>query len=385
MVDTPGLTWYELYLLAAACTPRPRSLISSTSAQPAKNITFLLRKFAVETMRLVKFAVQTQYHPYFLASQSATNRMQAYGVWNRPQHTSVMVRLNSDAFAALDKALLNMTSTLTKNQRDSLAAGTFQVKMRKFHGFTTVKCVSQLDTLMQLRTSVEWANPKSEEHSYFCTEGHAKNATTPFSLYSPHKLIWCSSCRKGLVGANWKCTCGKVWYNCPIHQPLVDDDLRVQCTVRPRAKPRANSAAASARSLEQIEPETVSRPIIGPTLQRRFRQLRALVSPTLLAAASSHEAPGNLHSSQPSSPYSSRTPDDDPNHDLVPKAETNNQREADEDGNGLERTTADSAVSPAVPAALAAPLLPAAPAELSRAAAASAPRKQRRPFNILRT
>ena len=121
MVDTPGLTWYELYLLAAACTPQPRSLISSTSAQPAKNITFL-REFAVETMRLVKFAIQTQCHPYFLASQSLHNKMQAYGVWNRPQHTSIMIQLDSGVFAALDEALLNMTSKLTKNQRDSLTA-----------------------------------------------------------------------------------------------------------------------------------------------------------------------------------------------------------------------------------------------------------------------
>ena len=202
-----------------------------------------------------------------------------------------------------------------------------------------IRCANQLVTLatalqnMQLRSIAEWAKPMTESHCYFCTEGHAKNATTPFSLYSTQKLIRCSSCGKGLVGANWKCTCGKVWFNCPIHQPLVNDDLRVQCTVRPRAKPRAKSAAACAGSLEQIEPATVSRPIIGPTLQRRFPQLRALVSPTLLAAASSHEAPGNLHSSQPSSPHSSCTPDDDPNLALVPKAETNNQREADEDGN----------------------------------------------------
>ena len=58
-VDAPGLTWYELYLLAAACTPRPRTLISSTTAQPAKSITSILREFAVETMRLVEFAIQT--------------------------------------------------------------------------------------------------------------------------------------------------------------------------------------------------------------------------------------------------------------------------------------------------------------------------------------
>ena len=55
--------------------------------------------------------------------------------------------------------------------------------------------------------------------------------------------------------------------------------------------------------------------------------------------------------------------------------------------NDLERITAESAVSRAVPAALAAPLMPAAPADVvTRAAAdATAPRKKRsRPFNIPR-
>ena len=136
----------------------------------------------------------------------------------------------------------------------------------------------------------------------------------------------------------------------------------------------------------QIEPSIAARPCIGPTLQRRFPQLRDLVSPTLQISKPEHEDFCNDASSQPSPP-SSRAPDDDPNHALSPKAETNNQEEAIEEENGLERTTADLAVSRAVPAALAAPLLLAAPVEPSRAtAAASAPRKKRaRPFNIPRT
>ena len=178
-----------------------------------------------------------------------------------------------------------------------------------------------------------------------------------------------------------------MWSNCPVHQPLIRGDLNVQCNVRPKAKPRAMSAAASARSLAQIEPSILSRPCIGPTLQRRFPQLRELVSPSLQISTPAHKAPDAASSSQPSAPHSPRAPDDDPNRALSPKAETINQEEAIEDVSGLERTTADFTVSPAVPAALAAPLWLAAPTEPSRAAAAaSAPRKKRsRPFNIPRT
>ena len=134
----------------------------------------------------------------------------------------------------------------------------------------------------------------------------------------------------------------------------------------------------------QIEPSIATRPCIGPALQRPFPQLRDLVSPTLQISKPEHEDFCNATSSQPSPP-SSRAPVDDPNH--APKAETNNQEEAIEEVNDLERNTADLAVSRAAPAALAAPLLLAAPAEPSRAAAAaSAPRKKRsRPFKIPRT
>ena len=68
-----------------------------------------------------------------------------------------------------------------------------------------------------------------------------------------------------------------------------------------------------------------------------------------------------------------------------------NQETTQEEGGmlkGIERSVVvvESAVAPAVPAALAAPLLQAAPAGLTAAAVAPAPRKQRsRPFNIPRS
>ena len=62
LVDHPGLTWYELFLLALAFTPQPHTVVSSHSAQSAKSITFLLREFAVDTMKYVKFTIQQQSH-----------------------------------------------------------------------------------------------------------------------------------------------------------------------------------------------------------------------------------------------------------------------------------------------------------------------------------
>ena len=170
MNNAHGLTWYELILLSAACTPQPQSLISSTSAQPATNITFLLREFAVEAMKLVKVALQTQFHNYFLASQSRDNHMQAYGIWNRPQHTSIMVRLDGDVFTALNDALLNMIFTLTRSQRESLSNGTLQLKVRNFHRSTTFKCTTHLRSIAttiqraSLEQVVVWPTPINEPH-----------------------------------------------------------------------------------------------------------------------------------------------------------------------------------------------------------------------------
>ena len=124
----------------------------------------------METMRLVKFAIQTQFHSYFLASQSRGNRMQAYGIWNRPQHTSMMIRMASSVFESLNDVFLNMTGQLTRNQRESLVVGTLQLKTRKFHGFTTFKCVNQLDVLadkirdMRLQRVIEFAQATSDPH-----------------------------------------------------------------------------------------------------------------------------------------------------------------------------------------------------------------------------
>ena len=85
-------------------------------------------------------------------------------------------------------------------------------------------------------------------------------------------------------------------------------------------------------------------------------------------------------------PQSSRPPVDDPICTLDPKAETIKHGEDCEEVKDRERTDPDTAGSPAVSAALAAPLLPAAPADQSAAAAAPATRKVRpRPFRIPRS
>ena len=168
-------------------------------------------------MKLVKFAIQTQHHALFLASQSRGNRMQAYGIWNRPQHIACMIKLDNTTFAKLNDALLNMTSPLTRNQRESLVAGTLQLKPKKFHGYTTFKCARQLEALadsikdLSLQQVIVFPVPISTPHMYFCGSGHAKPATAPFSIFSPNKLVWCSSCRKGFVGANWTCQCNRIW------------------------------------------------------------------------------------------------------------------------------------------------------------------------------
>ena len=88
-------------------------------------------------------------------------------------------------------------------------------------------------------------------------------------------------------------------------------------------------------------------------------------------------------------PPLSSHPVDDPERAHPSEAETITNNEVSGDMDDLERINAESAVSRAVPAALAAPLSLAAPADVvtTRAAAdAPAPRKKRsRPFNIPRS
>ena len=177
-----------------------------------------------------------------------------------------------------------------------------------------------------------------------------------------------------------------MWFNCPRHHPITSHEF-FKPVDAPKPKPRAKSPGASARALNHLEPLVASRPCIGPSLQQRFPRLRALVSENLRAPISEHAA---ASSTQPCPPAPLPSSDDDDLNHAPPKAESSNQHLAQEEGGmskGIERrdvVDAESAVSPAVPAALAAPLLLAAPAGLSRAAAAApAPRKQRsRPCNI---
>ena len=110
VVDQPGLTWHELFLLALAFTPHPHAVVSSHTAQSAKNIAFLLRGFAVDTVKFVKFALQPQCHKFFLASTSHLNRLLAYGISNKMPHTSLMIQLDDQAYEALNIAMLNISA-----------------------------------------------------------------------------------------------------------------------------------------------------------------------------------------------------------------------------------------------------------------------------------
>ena len=171
-----------------------------------------------------------------------------------------------------------------------------------------------------------------------------------------------------------------------MHQPILSS--QVQSIVQPKAKPRARSAEASARSLAILEPSVTTRPCIGATLQRRFPHLVQHVSPSLRQVQSDDEVFTNSSSSSRPPPPLSSHPVDDPERALPPEAETINNNEVSGDLDDLERVNAESAVSRAVPAALAASLPLAAPADVvTRAAAdAPAPRKKRsRPFNIPRS
>ena len=174
-----------------------------------------------------------------------------------------------------------------------------------------------------------------------------------------------------------------------MHHPIAHDEVPQQVAV-PSPKPRAKSASASARALDKLEPSVLSRPCIGPSLQLWFPHLRDRVSDRLrVPFEQRHTA---TSSTQPCPPAPLPRSDDDLNH-APTKAESSNQEQTQGEGGtlkGVERravVNAESAVSPAVPAALVAPLLLAAPAGPSRAAAAApAPRKQRsRPFNIPRS
>ena len=175
------------------CPPRAHHnlyhLLAARQRNSVKNITFLLHEFAVEAIKLRNFAVQTQFHHNFLTSQSTDNRVQAYGIWNRPQHTSIMIKRDRYVFTVVNDALLNMIPNLTRNQRESPPTGPLQLKVRKFHGYTTFKFLSQLrelanalrrapqqtviecphQHLSRITTSVQRAMPSLPKHHLPCT------------------------------------------------------------------------------------------------------------------------------------------------------------------------------------------------------------------------
>ena len=92
-------------------------MVGSISAQSGKNVALLLREFAVDIMKFVKFATQPQGHKHFLAATEHENRLLAYGIHNRMQHTSLMIQLNEATYEALNIVLLNMSAPLTRAQQ----------------------------------------------------------------------------------------------------------------------------------------------------------------------------------------------------------------------------------------------------------------------------
>ena len=83
-VTHPGITWYELYLLAVAHTSHPIDVISSFTAASAKTIAIQIRALAKETSALVRFLLTLEHQRFFRASTLVCNRMQAYGFDNKP-------------------------------------------------------------------------------------------------------------------------------------------------------------------------------------------------------------------------------------------------------------------------------------------------------------
>ena len=146
-VTHPGITWYELYLLAVAHTSQPIDVISSSNAASAKTIAMQIRTFARGTSAFVRFLLTLEHLCLFRASTLAYNRMQVYGFDNKPQHICLAPVLHADIVSALDASMLSITHQLSVAQKRALDNSNLQVKVHTFKGAGTFRCLPQLQTL----------------------------------------------------------------------------------------------------------------------------------------------------------------------------------------------------------------------------------------------
>ena len=85
-----GLTWLELLVLSIASSSTPAAIVQTHTANPAKRIASLLRKFISKAKAFVKFAYAAGAQNLFRCSHQPPNRLEAYGYINYNIHVCIL-------------------------------------------------------------------------------------------------------------------------------------------------------------------------------------------------------------------------------------------------------------------------------------------------------
>eukprot|EP00973_Karenia_brevis_P010610 1437580-Karenia_brevis.AAC.1 len=284
----PGLSWLELFLLAAANTTGFFVLTHGYSAASSKSIAVHVKEFISAVKRFVGFALATHFHPLFDAPTSSSNRLLTYGFLTRLPHTSLFLDLNPEVQHLLDIAMLQLHTSMSADQKAALSRGTLQLKVRKFSGHLSLRCHERLNELTEaLRQSTSASNcevrhPRPPSPTVFaCTHcGKTRRASPPFHVHEATKAIWCRVCRVGVHGSGWICLCGKVWHHCSKHfsSPLASlDDAPPPRTHQAGSSQsdvsRGSGTNRAEAQLEKLEPHKVSKLCLGPKLANKFPRL----------------------------------------------------------------------------------------------------------------
>ena len=177
--------------------------------------------------------------------------------------------------------MLCLQHQLTTSQQRQLENNTLTVKMRKFAGFTSFRCLPQLarlaDTLKrhQHEGICEYPMKLSHTVAFACPQGHMKKSTFFTLLALTTKSMWCKQCARSFASTKWKCSCGEFWHQCRLHFSVPIPAAREAWRDAPPL--RESSHSMSILATLDIKPTHHTKLCFqpGPKLMARFSHLVA--------------------------------------------------------------------------------------------------------------
>ena len=142
-----GITWVQLFLLVVGHIPNPLDITHQRSAAIRKSIHTHVRHFRHEVLQFVRFALTPAYASRFKATTIEPNRLCNYGYITRWTHISCYPILEVRVVKALDLAMLNLNTKLTRQQRMSFDKDELVTTGRKLKGHGRLSCPMQIRQL----------------------------------------------------------------------------------------------------------------------------------------------------------------------------------------------------------------------------------------------